>query len=316
MARQRRLNDPGSYHHITARGVDRCAVFRDDHDRRQFLSLLKESQARFGCRILAFCLMSNHIHLTIRDDRGSLSRMLHFVSGVYAKRFNHKHGRTGHLFERRFWSSMLDSDAYLVDCVAYVHRNPLEAGIVQRPEDYRWSSYQSYIGACSPPGFLDTSIVRAHYGNNIGLLRTATERPPQDTLLARQLQATNPPVLLGVRATLLPTNDRSFAGSAGRDKQPVPIGDILEACAAAFGLSGEEITRSAQGKSSPARGVAVFVAQRHAGHSLKDIAVALNFGSTAAVSIASRRCADSKRAQTQASIDLVLEALGLHQRTC
>lgn len=316
MARQRRLNEPGSYHHITARGVNQCAVFHDDHDRREFLSLLKESQARFGCRILAFCLMSNHIHLTVRDDRGSLSRMLHFVSGVYAKRFNHKHRRTGHLFERRFWSSMLDSDAYLVDCVAYVHRNPLEAGMVQRPEDYRWSSYQSYIGACSPPDFLDTSIVRAHYGNDVDLLRRATERPLQDSLLARQLQATNPPVLLGVRTAVLPANDREFAGPAARDGQPVPIGEILQACATAFGLSVEEITRSAQGKSSPSRGVAAFVAQRHAGHSLKDIAVALNLRSTAAVSIASRRCAESKHAQTQASIDLVLEALGLRKRTC
>ncbi len=314
MARQRRLNEAGSYHHITARGVNRCAVFLDDHDKRQFLSLLKESHLRFGCRVLAFCLMSNHIHLTVRDDRGSLSKTLHFLNGVYAKRFNHKHGRTGHLFERRFWSSMLDSDAYLIDCVAYVHRNPMEAGMVERPEDFEWSSYQSYVGARAAPTFLDTSIVSAHYGHDVSLLRAATERPPRDSLITRQLRSPNPPALLGVENPRDSPGGRPLARPSEHHQTTISIKDIIDACATTFNVSPDDISRRTQGRSNPARGGAALIAQRHAGHSLSEIAAALDLGSTAAVSMASRRTACSEDTRTLTSIDEALASLGLPGR--
>lgn len=309
MARNRRINEPGAYHHITARGVDRCAVFEDDDDRRQFLALLNEARSRFGCEVLAFCLMTNHIHLTIRDNQGSLSKTQHFLNGVYAKRFNHKHGRTGHLFERRFWSSMLDSDAYLAACVEYVHRNPVEAGMVKRAEDYRWSSYPSYIGRRSIPRFLNTSIVLAHYGDDTLRLRAATEGLAEDDLLARQLRSPNPPAIIGVDQS-----DRQRP--AGRQPELfapelIPLDDVVRACADAFNVELCEVRTGFRGRPNPARGMVAFVAQRHVGHPLKDIATALGLKSPAAASLAAQRFAEAGQQQHQGSLHRSLMTLGL-----
>jgi len=272
MARQRRISEPGTYHHITARGVDRCDVFVDDNDRRQFLALVSESSERFGCRVLAFCLMTNHIHLTVRDDRGTLSKTLHLLNGVYAKRFNHKHNRTGHLFERRFWSSAIDSEAYLTQCVAYVHRNPLEAGLVNRLGDYPWSSYPSYLGLRSSPHFLDTAIVLDHYGSDRARMRADTEAHAGDSLLVRQLQSTNPPAVLSDSTTEM--NRRTVL----RHVEPptLTIEEVVVACASVCAVPVTTVTTREQGRHNPARGLAAYVAHRHAGFPLKEIAVALD----------------------------------------
>lgn len=315
MARQRRLNEAGTYHHITARGVDRCAVFLDDQDRRQYLALLSEAHQRFGCRVAAFCLMTNHIHLTVRDDCGSLSRTLHWLNGVYAKRFNLKHGRTGHLFERRFWSSMLDSDAYLTTCAIYVHRNPVEAGMVERPEDYRWSSYQSYVGDRSTPKFLDTSLLLDHYGGDISQLRVETDTPLGCGAIVQQLRATNPPPLLSVRGS---TQTASTAGRSGEAlAPPIPLDAVVAACAATTGASVEEVRIGKPGRRSCARGLAAFIAHRHVGYPLKDIAAALGLGSAAAVSMLHRRFAASAHGKSETEmVAEVLSLLGLPDSTC
>lgn len=307
MARQRRLNEPGSYHHITARGVDRQSIFLDDGDRRQFLALVRESHQRFGCRILAFCLMDNHIHLTVLDDHGTLSKTLHFLNGVYAKKFNVRHGRTGHLFERRFWSSMLDSDAYLSTCVKYVHRNPLEAGLVDRLEDHRWSSYPSYIGARATPTFLDTEVVMTHYGNDQTLFRSATEVRADDEPLIRQLASPNPPSRLG--ATAASTATPSAAAT------PVALDTVLDTCAAIVGVGVDEILERRPGRRNEARDLVAFVSHRHAGHVLKDIAPALGLSSAAAVSLACERFAGAESERNQRLLEAALRTLDLNAPT-
>ena len=303
MARQRRLNEPGSYHHITARGVDRCPVFLNDGDRRQFLALLRESHQRFGCRILAFCLMDNHIHLTVLDDYGTLSKTLHFLNGVYAKKFNMRHGRTGHLFERRFWSSMLDSDSYLSTCVKYVHRNPLEAGLVNRLEDHRWSSYPSYLGTRATPTFLDTAIVMAHYGNDSALFRTSTEEQPDDGPVVSQLASANPPARLGMSSSDVALGMSNSAPAA------IPLETVMSTCATIVGVSVDEILERRPGRRNEARDLVAFVSHRYAGLLLSEIAPALGLNSTAAVSLA---CGRSLGTQPEATRSDTPRAPGQH----
>ncbi len=311
MARQRRLNEAGAYHHITARGVDRCDIFLDDHDRRQFLSLLSEARQRFGCQVLAFCLMTNHVHLTVRDSQGTLSKTQHFLNGVYAKRFNHKYGRSGHLFERRFWSSVLDSDAYLTTCAAYVHRNPLQAGMVSRLEDYQWSSYPSYLGLRSAPDFLDTTMLLNHYANDTTRLRADTEDFAEDRPIVRQLQSPNPPRVLG------PLQDRSPKRVQRLEPRPsqLNLDDVIAACAKVSGVSTAAVTCREQGRRNPSRSLTIYVAHRHAGFSLKEIGAAMQL-SPAAVSAAHRRFATAASAEQRDSIPEALRLLDLPGPTC
>jgi REP element-mobilizing transposase RayT len=305
MARRRRLNEAGALHHITARGVDGCPIFLDDHDRRQFMSLLAESRARFGCRVVAFCLMTNHVHLVIRDDRGTLSRTQHLLNGVYAKRFNLRHGRTGHLLERRFWSSRLGSDSYLTTCAAYVHRNPVEAGLVASPEDYRWSSYPAYVGLRSTPAFLDTGLLVAHHGD-VADLQRFTEQPLGDGPLAQQLDMRNRPAVL----TTAPTDPAQLTSTPAVASLDITFDDVVEACSRVAGIDVDCIMGSTRGRRNDVRNLAIYVGYRHAGLDLRQMADALGVG-LAAVSAAHRRFDELLDHDRRALLDEVLQQLGL-----
>lgn len=140
MARPLRIQPPGGLHHVTARGNDRLPIFISDEDRWSFLRLMAQAKERFGCEFHAYCLMTNHLHLVVEDHKGNLSQTIRHLKGIHAQRFNRRHGRVGHLFEGRYWSSLLGDDAYLVNAVDYVHGNPVKAGMVTSSADYPWPS--------------------------------------------------------------------------------------------------------------------------------------------------------------------------------
>jgi REP element-mobilizing transposase RayT len=140
MSRQpRRLSESG-IHHVMLRGINRDAIFLEDDDRVQFLRCLSATKELSGCQVLAYCLMPNHVHLVLRTAGEPLSVVLKRLGVRYAGWFNHKYGRVGHLFQDRFRSKPVEDDGYLATVLRYVWNNPVEAGLVERPEDYPWSS--------------------------------------------------------------------------------------------------------------------------------------------------------------------------------
>lgn len=143
MARLLRSDLPNGVYHVTARGVDRSAIFRDDLDRRLFLTLLAESAERFAWHCHAFCLMSTHYHLVLESLRTHLSAGLHRLHGLYAQRFNKRHERTGHLFGDRFHAWVLDDEDHFRETCRYVLLNPVRAGLCERASDWPWSGRRS-----------------------------------------------------------------------------------------------------------------------------------------------------------------------------
>ncbi len=135
---------------MVARGNDRSAVFRDDRDREMYLRRLAHYRERFGFRLLAYCLMSNHVHLAIRAGRIPLSRVMAGLQSSYTQWFNRRHRRSGHLFQGRYKAFLIQDDPYLLTLVRYIHLNPVVARIVERPEQYRWSSDAAYRGRPAP----------------------------------------------------------------------------------------------------------------------------------------------------------------------
>ena len=97
----------------------------------------------FEIELFSYVLMSNHYHLLLRTRRANLSRAMHWFAGTYTRRFNNRHGRSGHLFQGRFKSILVENDAYILQLSCYIHRNPLRAGLVKRLADYPWSSYRN-----------------------------------------------------------------------------------------------------------------------------------------------------------------------------
>jgi len=146
MPRNQRCVLPGQAYHITQRGTNRQRVFFTDADRVTYLRLMAHNLEDAGVRILAWCLMTNHIHLVAIAERAdSLSVLLRRVHGRYAQMLNTKRLRSGHLSQNRFYSCAL-SASHLNPALAYVEQNPVRAGLVEQAELYRWSSAAAHLG--------------------------------------------------------------------------------------------------------------------------------------------------------------------------
>lgn len=146
MARPLRITYPGAYYHVTSRGNEQKDVFKSQRDREKFLGYLASSTERYGAVIHAYCLLSNHYHLLLETPEGNLSQIMRHINGAYTSYFNVKRKRSGHLFQGRFKAILVEVDEYALELSRYIHLNPVRVGMVTRPEEYRWSSYNSYIG--------------------------------------------------------------------------------------------------------------------------------------------------------------------------
>ncbi len=152
MARLPRLSMAGYAHHLIQRGNNRQAIFASDADRRTMLDLLTEHAKQWNVAVHAYVLMDNHFHLlaTPSTDDG-LAKMMQAVGRRYVRYFNDRQKRTGTLWEGRFKSSLIQSERYLLACMAYIDLNPVRAAVVAKPGDYLWSSYANHVGERQEP---------------------------------------------------------------------------------------------------------------------------------------------------------------------
>ena len=147
MARLPRLDLPGIPQHVVQRGNDRQPCFAADADFQQYRQELGEAALKHGCEVHAYVLMTNHVHVLVTPaEPGGVSRMMQAIGRRYVACFNARYRRTGTLWEGRFKSALVDSDAYVLACYRYIELNPVRAGMVQSPCRYPWSSY--HANAC------------------------------------------------------------------------------------------------------------------------------------------------------------------------
>ena len=140
MGRKLRSFEPGVPSHLTAHGVDDEPIFRCDLDRIRLLALLKDVARRAQLRVLAWCLMTTHYHLLVlAATEPRVSWAMQTLNSVYAREFNHRHFRRGHLFGERFTDTAVETELHFQAAVDYVLENPVRAGLVRRVEDWRWS---------------------------------------------------------------------------------------------------------------------------------------------------------------------------------
>ena len=143
MARSRRVTTVGVVQHVMNRGNRRATIFRKPADYVAFIALLLEAGRRFKVRLLAFCLMPNHWHLVlVADEEGAISSYMRWVTGTHVRRYHRRYGLegTGHLYQGRYTSVLVQSDRHLVTVLRYTESNALRAGLVSRAEDWQWSS--------------------------------------------------------------------------------------------------------------------------------------------------------------------------------
>jgi REP element-mobilizing transposase RayT len=168
MARPLRLEFEDAIYHLLGRGNARQRIFASEGDQLEFLRLLESSAKRFDVAVLGFVLMGNHFHLLAQTRRANLSRWMHWLMVSYTVYFNWRHGRSGHLFQGRYKSFLVEEGEYLLGLSRYLHLNPVRGAVLgagtpaqrrDRLRAYRWSSYGGYAGLRKRFGFVEEELV-------------------------------------------------------------------------------------------------------------------------------------------------------------
>ena len=170
MARRPRIHFPGALYHVIARGNQGQTVFRESQDYRLYLKFLRKYKEHFDFFLYAYVLMPTHVHLLIETGDTNLSKVMHRLQFHYTRNFNLKYKTWGHLFQERYKAILCDKDTYFLELSAYIHLNPVGAGLVKSPANYPWSSYPSYLGR-EKKNITDTDYILAQFSNRKGIAR-------------------------------------------------------------------------------------------------------------------------------------------------
>jgi putative transposase len=164
MARRRIVFSSNAYYHIYNRGAHQSDIFRNDADYVFLLKKLKELTAGYNISVIAYCLMSNHYHFLLRQDGEiEISSFMQALFNSYSKAFNTKYQHSGTLFEGPYKAIAVDTGPYLLHLCRYIHRNPLEASMVVKPEQWHYSNYLEFIGLRQGT-LVDTEFVQVNFG--------------------------------------------------------------------------------------------------------------------------------------------------------
>ena len=167
-----------SFFHSIVQGIDKEDIFKKDRYINRYMSILKEKTNEIGIDIIAYCIMPNHAHFILKADGVSkLSKLMQKVNTSYARYYNYmENGRAGYVFRDRFLSEPIDSKRYLINCIKYIHNNPVKACIVNRCEEYKYSSYGDY-----------TEILKSYDGNKAYISKTIKKENIEDILEKEEL---------------------------------------------------------------------------------------------------------------------------------
>ncbi|GMA98948.1 transposase [Pelosinus sp. IPA-1] len=156
MSRQARQKSQSGIYHIILRGINKQILFEEEEDREKFLECLRFYKESSNYIIYGYCLMDNHIHLLIKEGKESIGNTMKRIGVSYVSWYNRKYGRSGHLFQDRFKSEVVEDNEYLLTVLRYIHQNPLKSGNIKQLEKYKWSSYEEYLGQ---PKTVDTDLI-------------------------------------------------------------------------------------------------------------------------------------------------------------
>ena len=273
MARKPRVHFPGALYHVISRGNQRQDIFYDDKDWTVCLSYLSDCKVRYAIELYAYALMKNHVHLLLEVREIPLSRFMQSFLFGYARYFNRRYGKVGHLFQGRYRAILCDKDAYLLELVRYIHLNPVRAKVVRDPERYLWTSHLSYLRMGSR-GLTDTDFVLGQFGKN-----SSVRRRKYREFMLEGLES-------GHQEKFYEVKDQRYLGEESfinrienekRDRESVVyeipmeviVGEVSKACA----VTTERLySLTYERKGAHGRGIVGYLARGLAGQMVKEIA--------------------------------------------
>ncbi len=163
MARPLRIEYDGAVYHITFRGNAKKPIFKEDNDHTKFLEIPHKVNKRYNWLCHAYCLMTNHYHLVVETPDGNLSKGMRQLNGIYTQTLNKEHNKVGHLFQGRYKAILIQKDSHLMEVIRYAVLNPARAKLVEKPEQWRQSSYRGTVGLSKPHPCLTTDWVLGQF---------------------------------------------------------------------------------------------------------------------------------------------------------
>jgi REP element-mobilizing transposase RayT len=286
MARPLRIEYPGAFYHITARGNERKDIFWDERDKERFLAYLETAVVRYKAVIHVYCLMNNHYHLLMSTPAGNLSQIIRHINGAYTIFFNKRHHRFGHLFQGRYKAILVDADVYAAELSRYIHLNPVRAGLVKLPGEYPWTNYLCYIGEKKAPKWQTMDWLLGYFGRAREEAKREYRAFVESKIVAPEdpLKKSIACAILG-RPHFIEEIKRKYLGDRKRNRD-VPAVAVLTRQAPQ--KIAEKVRLEFRDKPEYARKIAIYLSHRFSGIPLKEIGRQFSIGESA-VSQASRR---------------------------
>jgi len=258
------------------RGED---VFTGKKDYNAFTDLLKELVEDYNVKIAAYCLMSNHYHLLVQTPEANISRAMRHLNGVYTQRFNKINHCDGQLFRGRFKSILVDADSYLLELLRYIHRNPLESGMVDNINKYTWSSHKAYLSGAKKWDWLHKKYILSLFSRNGGeSARRYKQFVSKETLeeINQILARKKLPAVIGSKRFVDKIKALFFAD---KKHEEVPesrylaqdIDKIIEEVCKFYNVNKEVLFSSRRGLFNEPRNVAIYLIRRLRGGTLKEV---------------------------------------------
>lgn len=302
MARPLRVEFAGALYHVISRGNERKPIVRDDADREKRLDWLRRTVETYGWRLHAFVLMTNHEHLFVQTPEPNLSAGMQYLGGSYTSYFNRRHRRSGHLFQGRFRGHLIEEEGYFLEVSRYIHLNPVRAKMVQRPEEYPWSSCGGYLRSRQAVPWVTYAQVLGEFAGDPRKARRAyrqfleagvAEPPPSPFCTAvRGLLLGSERFVARVRGWLAERADDPGVPELRRLRARPPLERIGEVVAEHFGHKPED-WQAGRRVDDASRALAAYLARRRFGYSAREVAVALGYRGHGGVSSAVARIESS-----------------------
>ena len=304
MTRPLRIQYPDAWYHVMNRGRSRIQIYKTPEDYFTFVELLRGASAMWKVRIAAYCLMTNHYHLLIQTPGANLSRFMRHLNGVYTQYFNRTYKSDGPLFRGRYKSIVVEKDSYLLELVRYIHRNPLQAGLVKRLEDYRWSTHRMYLANGQSGNWLHRDYVLSMLATEKQNRRQAyidfMKKEEDAELISTLYNKGKLPLLLGSKEFIEDIRHQ-YQGKANIKDTPQvrelfkEKSEIEEAVRQIYRVNREDLMQSRRGNYNEARNMAIYLMRKHTGASLSEIGCQFKMRSYSSVSSVVQRMEQALR---------------------
>lgn len=292
MPRPLRIEYENAYYHVMNRGRGRQRIFHGDDYYSAFLQTLEEAHQRYRIQILCYCLMGNHYHLLLKTPEANLGRAMRHINGLYTQRYNRLRKIDGPLFRGRYKAILVEEDSYQLQLSRYIHRNPIEAGVVNHLESYAWSSYPYYVSKLSAPEWLHRDEIYQQLSVNSRQrekYRAFVELGVDDEIIAFYGKDNQSPYLgsdafrdwaYGQRQT-----DESELNRKTIQSFRPNFDQVMDTVARHFKVNVDSIIRPQRGRvgENIPRWVIMYLAQEICGLKLQEIATCLGFKRTGSI---------------------------------